>query len=96
MRALARRPINGIETIAAGLINLEAIAAAIGAANDATHLYYAALNPGANLSVEAERNGQMLGNLLDGLDAVGRHSALEMVTWQLPSPRGLHPTGPKS
>ncbi len=71
VRALARRPITGIETITVDLTNRDAVAAALRAANDTTHLFYAALSPDPNLSVEAERNGQMLGNLLDGLNAVG-------------------------
>ncbi|WP_426435492.1 SDR family oxidoreductase [Bradyrhizobium genosp. P] len=71
VRALARRPIAEIETITVDLTNGDAIAAAVRPANDTTHLFYAALNPDPNLSVEAERNGQMLGNLLDGLTTVG-------------------------
>ena len=70
VRALARRPITGIETIAVDLTNRDAIAAALRPANDTTHLFYAALSPDPNLSVEAERNGLMLGNLLDGLSTV--------------------------
>ena len=61
MRALARWPIAGIETITVDLTDGEAIAAAVGPANDTTHLFYAALSPDPNLSVEAERNGQMRG-----------------------------------
>jgi nucleoside-diphosphate-sugar epimerase len=71
VRALARRPITGIETITVDLTNRDAIAAALRLANDTTHLFYAALSPDPSLSVEAERNGQMLGNLLDGLNTVG-------------------------
>lgn len=71
VRALARRPISGIETITVDLINRDAIAATLKPANDTTHLFYAALSPDPNLSVEADRNGQMLGNLLDGLNLVG-------------------------
>jgi nucleoside-diphosphate-sugar epimerase len=70
VRALARRPVAGIETITVDLINRDAIAAALMPANDTTHLFYAALSQDPNLSVEAERNGAMLGNLLDGLDTV--------------------------
>src|SRR5882672_232773 len=70
VRALARRPITGIETITVDLTNRDAIAAALRPANDTTHLFYAALSPDPNLSVEAERNGLMLGNLLDGLSTV--------------------------
>jgi nucleoside-diphosphate-sugar epimerase len=71
VRALARRPIAGIETITVDITDRDAIAAALRPANDTTHLFYAALSPDPNLSVEAERNGQMLGNLLDGLNTVG-------------------------
>src|SRR5258707_376102 len=71
VRALARRPVSGIETITLDLTNGDAIAAALRPGNDTTHLFYAALSPDPNLSIEAERNGQMLGNLLDGLNTVG-------------------------
>ena len=71
VRALARRPVSGIETITLDLTNRDAIAAALRPGNDTTHLFCAALSPDPNLSVEAGRNGQMLGNLLDGLNTVG-------------------------
>src|SRR5258708_1774185 len=71
VRTLARRPITGIETITVDLTNRDAIVAALRPANDTTHLFYAALNPDPNLFVEAERNGLMLGNLLDGLNTIG-------------------------
>jgi nucleoside-diphosphate-sugar epimerase len=71
VRALARRPIAGVETITVDLTNRDAIAAALRPANDTTHLFYAALSPDSDLSVEAERNRQMLGNLLDGLNTMG-------------------------
>jgi nucleoside-diphosphate-sugar epimerase len=71
VRALARRPIAGIDTVTVDLTSVDAVAAALRAADDTTHLFYAALSPDPNLSVEAERNGQMLGNLLDGLSTVG-------------------------
>jgi nucleoside-diphosphate-sugar epimerase len=71
VRALARRPVNGIDTIAVDLTDRDATAAALRPASDTTHLFYAALSPDSNLSIEAERNGQMLGNVLDGLEAVG-------------------------
>jgi nucleoside-diphosphate-sugar epimerase len=71
VRALARRPTTGTETITVDLTNQDAIAASLRSANDTTHLFYAALSQDSNLSVEAERNGQMLGNLLDGLNTVG-------------------------
>src|ERR1700740_1350271 len=68
VRALARRPVKGIDTITADLTDRRAAATAIELANDTTHLFYAALSQDANLAVEAERNGKMLGNLLDGLE----------------------------
>jgi nucleoside-diphosphate-sugar epimerase len=71
VRALARRPTTGTETITVDLTNRDAIAASLRSARDTTHLFYAALSQDSNLSVEAERNGQMLGNLLDGLNTVG-------------------------
>jgi hypothetical protein len=37
----------------------------------ATHVFYAALSPDSDLSVEAARNAAMLGSVLDGLEAVG-------------------------
>src|SRR5258708_18728771 len=70
VRALARRPITGIETITVDLTNRDAIVAALRPVNDTTHLFYAALSPDPNLFVEAERNGLMLGNLLDGLNTM--------------------------
>ena len=60
-----------IETITVDLTDRDAIVAAVRATSDTTHLFYAALSPDSNPSVEAERNGQMLGNLLDGLNTVG-------------------------
>src|SRR5580704_12305002 len=71
VRALARRPTTGTETITVDLTNRDAIAASLRSARDTTHLFYAASSQDSNLSVEAERNGQMLGNLLDGLNTVG-------------------------
>ncbi|WP_426437080.1 SDR family oxidoreductase [Bradyrhizobium genosp. P] len=71
VRTLARRPITGTETITVDLLDRDAVAAALRLANDTTHLFYAALSPDPSLSVEAERNGQMLGNLLDSLNTVG-------------------------
>ncbi|HEX9466409.1 MAG TPA: SDR family oxidoreductase [Alphaproteobacteria bacterium] len=70
VRTLARRPIAGMETIAVDLTDPEATASALRSAADTTHLFYAALSQDPDLAVEAERNGRMLGNLLDGLEAV--------------------------
>jgi len=71
VRALARRTVEGLPSITADLADAEATQTALRHAADTTHLFYAALNPDPDLSVEAERNGRMLGNLLDGLEAVG-------------------------
>jgi nucleoside-diphosphate-sugar epimerase len=71
VRTLARRPIAGMETITVDLTNREATLAALDGAADTTHLFYAALNQDPDLSVEAERNGQMLGNAIDGLEQAG-------------------------
>jgi nucleoside-diphosphate-sugar epimerase len=71
VRALARRTVRGIETVAVDLTDRSATAASLSLASDTTHLFYAALSPDPNLSVEAERNGRMLGNVLDGLEAAG-------------------------
>jgi nucleoside-diphosphate-sugar epimerase len=71
VRALGRRAVGGLPTILADLTDSEATAAALRHAADTTHLFYAALSPDPDLAVEAERNGRMLGNLLDGLEAAG-------------------------
>jgi nucleoside-diphosphate-sugar epimerase len=71
VRTLARRPIEGVETITVDLTNREATIAALRAGGDTTHLFYAALNQDPDLSIEAERNGYMLGNAIDGLEQAG-------------------------
>jgi nucleoside-diphosphate-sugar epimerase len=71
VRALARRAVEGVETITTDLTDAQSTAAALTQATDTTHLFYAALSPDPDLAVEAERNGRMLGNLLDGLEAAG-------------------------
>jgi nucleoside-diphosphate-sugar epimerase len=53
------------------LTDAGATAPTVAQAEDTTHLFYAALSPDRDLSIEAERNGHMLGNLLDGLEAAG-------------------------
>jgi nucleoside-diphosphate-sugar epimerase len=53
------------------LTDAKATAAALSNASAVTHVFYAALSPDPDLSVEAERNGRMLGNLLDGLEVSG-------------------------
>jgi nucleoside-diphosphate-sugar epimerase len=77
VRALARRSVEGFESIAADLTDAEAIGCALSKASDVTHVFYAALSPDSDLSVEADRNGRMLGNLLDALETSG--AALERV-----------------
>lgn len=71
VRTLARRPIDGMDTITVDLTDREATLSALGNAAGATHLFYAALNKDHDLAVEADRNGRMLGNVLDGLEAAG-------------------------
>jgi nucleoside-diphosphate-sugar epimerase len=70
VRALARRAMEGVDSVTVDLTEALETAAALRAAADTTHLFYAALSPDPDLSVEAERNGRMLGNLLDALEAV--------------------------
>jgi nucleoside-diphosphate-sugar epimerase len=77
VRALARRPVDGTETIVADLTDAGGTAAALAAARDTTHVFYAALSPDPDLATEASRNASMLGNLLDGLEQAG--SALRRV-----------------
>ncbi len=71
VRALGRRTVRGLVSVEADLTDAGAAAAALGEAADTTHLFYAALSPDPDLAVEAERNGRMLGNLLDGLEEAG-------------------------
>jgi nucleoside-diphosphate-sugar epimerase len=71
VRGLARRAVTGIPSIAADLTDAKATAAALAAAKDTTHVFYAALSPDPILSTEAERNAGMLAALLDGLQSVG-------------------------
>ncbi len=68
VRGIARRPVEGLPSIEADLTDARATAAALAEARDTTHLFYAGLSPDPDLAVEAERNGRMLGNLLDGLE----------------------------
>jgi len=71
VRGLARRPFDGLKSICTDLTDQPASAAALRQAADTTHVFYAALAPDPDLAMEAERNGRMLGNLLDGLEAAG-------------------------
>ena len=69
--ALARRPLPGFPSIPADLTDAAATAEALRQGPKTTHVFYAALSPDPDLAVEAERNGRMLGNLLDGLEQAG-------------------------
>ena len=71
VRALARRNVRDVETIAVDLTAAAATQAALAAAADTTHLFYASLSSDPDLAVEARRNAGMLGNLLDGLEDAG-------------------------
>ncbi|MBO9470829.1 SDR family oxidoreductase [Endozoicomonas sp. G2_2] len=71
VRAQGRRAVPGFETVQADLTDANATRRAVEQAGDTTHLFYAALNPDADLATEATRNADMLGNLLDALEAVG-------------------------
>lgn len=70
-RALATRPLPGLDTIAVDLLNAEATITALGAASDVTHLFYAAYKPQPDFASEVSANGPMLENLLDGLKQAG-------------------------
>jgi nucleoside-diphosphate-sugar epimerase len=69
VRALARRPASEMDTITVDLTDREATAAALKGAGDTSHLFYSALSQDPDLSIEAEVNGRMLGNVIDGLEA---------------------------
>jgi nucleoside-diphosphate-sugar epimerase len=57
--------------IVADLGDAQATRAALAAARNVTHVFYAAYGPGGGLAEEDRRNSAMLRNLLDGLEAVG-------------------------
>src|SRR3954470_107890 len=71
VRGLSRRRLPDHRSIQAELTDADATAAALQAAADTTHVFYAALAPDPDLATEAARNSAMLGNLLDGLEAAG-------------------------
>lgn len=71
VRAQGRRDVDGFDTLKADLTDPDATREALKQAADTTHVFYAALKPGDDLAEEAEENGQMLANLLDGLKDVG-------------------------
>lgn len=70
VRALDRRPVVGTETLVADLTDADAVAIAVQAARDTTHVFYAAFSPDPDLALEAHRNAGMLANVLDGLEQV--------------------------
>jgi nucleoside-diphosphate-sugar epimerase len=69
--ALARRPVAGFPSISVDLTDQRATAEALKNTETITHIFYAALSPDPDLSIEAERNGRMLANLLDGIEQAG-------------------------
>lgn len=71
VRPLGRRPFGGRDTVVCDLLDATAMTAALPAAADTTHVFYAALAPGRDLADEDARNGAMLRHLLDGLEAAG-------------------------
>jgi nucleoside-diphosphate-sugar epimerase len=71
VRGLSRRPLREYASVQADLTDAEASAAALREERQTTHVFYAALSPDPDLATEATRNAAMLGNLLDGLEAVG-------------------------
>jgi len=71
VRALRRTGIHGVATIDADLHDAAATAAALRAAHDTTHVFYAALAPQPDLAQEETVNLAMLENLLDGLKGAG-------------------------
>ncbi|USI73766.1 NAD-dependent epimerase/dehydratase family protein [Sphingomonas morindae] len=70
-RPLGRRADPRAGAIAADLTDPAAARAALMAAGDVTHVFYAALSPRADLAEEEAVNGAMLETLLDGLAAAG-------------------------
>ncbi|TWI55075.1 nucleoside-diphosphate-sugar epimerase [Pseudomonas duriflava] len=71
VRAVRRTFVPGVETLELDLNDAQATADALRHAGDTTHVFYAALRPDSSLAREAEINGAMLRNLLDGLKAAG-------------------------
>lgn len=71
VRGLGRRAHPQLPSLQVDLTERAATVEALRGARDTTHVFYAALSPDPDLATEAERNGQMLGHLLDGLEEVG-------------------------
>lgn len=89
VRVLARRPVEGIETITVDLTDRDATLAALAAASDTTHAFHAALSQDPDLAVEAERNGRMLANLIDGLE-LARAPLRRVVSYEGFKIHGIH------
>jgi nucleoside-diphosphate-sugar epimerase len=69
VKGLARKPISGLDTVQTDLRDREATFQVIkDKAAETTHLFYAALAPHPNLSVEAQQNAQMLDHLVSALE----------------------------
>lgn len=94
VRVMDRRQIDGFETVVADLTDPAAVATALERARDTTHVFYAALAPDPDLATEAERNAQMLGNVLDGLESV-KSNLQRVVIYQGFKIYGSHLTGIK-
>ncbi|MBW5412050.1 SDR family oxidoreductase [Pseudomonas sp. MAG002Y] len=71
VRAVRRTFVPNVETIDLDLTDANATAQALSQAGDTTHVFYAALRPDSSLAKEADINGAMLRNLLDGLKSAG-------------------------
>lgn len=71
VRALRKTSVVGVEAIDCDLSNAQATKAALAAASDTTHVFYAALKADPDLALESDINTTMLRNVLDGLKAVG-------------------------
>lgn len=71
VRALRKTSVAGIEAIDCDLSDAAATKAALVAASDTTHVFYAALKADPDLAHESDINTTMLRNVLDGLKAVG-------------------------
>ena len=75
--------------IVADLSDAWATRAALAAAGDVTHVFYAAYGPGGGLAEEDRRNSTMLRNLLDGLEAAHAPIA-RVVLYQGAKVYGVH------
>lgn len=71
VRAVRRTFVPNVETIDLDLTDANATARALSQAGDTTHVFYAALRPDSSLAKEADINGAMLRNVLDGLKSAG-------------------------